>query len=104
MLGAYWLAMALPNEYSSYATVLVEPQAVSPQLVKAGVSSSDLNERLHLMTAQILSRPRLSLLSLRPLRRKKPETRMRWLMISRRFCVDTAPEVANAIGKRQAHP
>jgi polysaccharide chain length determinant protein (PEP-CTERM system associated) len=60
VLGAYWLAMALPNEYESYATVLVEPQAVSPQLVKAGVASSDLNERLHLMTAQILSRPRLS--------------------------------------------
>jgi len=60
VLGAYWLAMALPNEYESYSTVLVEPQAVSPQLVKAGVASSDLNERLHLMTAQILSRPRLS--------------------------------------------
>ncbi len=60
VLGAYWLAMALPNEYQSYATVLVEPQAVSPELVKAGVASSDLNERLHLMAAQILSRPRLS--------------------------------------------
>ena len=60
VLGAYWLAMALPNEYDSYATVLVEPQSVSPDLVKAGVASSDLNERLHLMTAQILSRPRLS--------------------------------------------
>jgi polysaccharide chain length determinant protein (PEP-CTERM system associated) len=60
VLGAYWLAMALPNEFESYATVLVEPQAVSPELVKAGVASSDLNERLHLMTAQILSRPRLS--------------------------------------------
>jgi polysaccharide chain length determinant protein (PEP-CTERM system associated) len=56
----YWVAMALPNEYESYATVLVEPQAVAPELVKAGVRESDLNERLHLMTAEILSRPRLS--------------------------------------------
>jgi polysaccharide chain length determinant protein (PEP-CTERM system associated) len=59
-LVAYWVAMALPNEYRSYATVLVEPQAVDEELVRAGVQSSDLNERLHLMTAQILSRARLS--------------------------------------------
>jgi polysaccharide chain length determinant protein (PEP-CTERM system associated) len=60
MLAMYWLAMALPNAYESYATVLVEPQSVSRGLVQAGVAESDLNERLHLMTAQILSRPRLS--------------------------------------------
>jgi len=60
ILAAYWLAMALPNVYTSYATVLVEPQAVDPELVKAGVADSDLNRRLHLMTAEILSRPRLS--------------------------------------------
>jgi polysaccharide chain length determinant protein (PEP-CTERM system associated) len=59
-LAFYWIAMALPNEYESYATVLVEPQTVAPELVKAGVRESDLNERLHLMTAEILSRPRLS--------------------------------------------
>ena len=59
-MAGYWLAMALPNMYTSYATVLVEPQAVDQLLVRAGVQSSDLNERLHLMTAQILSRPRLS--------------------------------------------
>jgi polysaccharide chain length determinant protein (PEP-CTERM system associated) len=59
-LVAYWVAMALPNEFTSYATVLVEPQSVDDKLVRAGVQSSDLNERLHLMTAQILSRPRLS--------------------------------------------
>ena len=29
-------------------------------LVESGVPQSDLNERLHLMTARILSRPRLS--------------------------------------------
>jgi polysaccharide chain length determinant protein (PEP-CTERM system associated) len=59
-LASYWLAMALPNIYTSYATVLVEPQAVAEDLVRAGVQESDLNQRLHLMTAQILSRPRLS--------------------------------------------
>jgi protein tyrosine kinase modulator len=60
MLVVYWIAMALPNVYTSYATVLVEPQAVDPDLVKAGIAESDINQRLHLMTAQILARPRLS--------------------------------------------
>jgi succinoglycan biosynthesis transport protein ExoP len=60
VLVVYWIAMALPNVYTSYATVLVEPQAVDPELVKAGVAQSDINQRLHLMTAQILARPRLS--------------------------------------------
>ncbi len=59
-LVAFWVAMALPNEFESYATVLVEPQAISPELVQAGVRNSDLTERLGLMTAQILARPRLS--------------------------------------------
>ena len=59
-LAAYWIAMALPNEYGSYTTLLIEPQAVSGRLVESGVAESDLNERLHLMTAEILSRPRLS--------------------------------------------
>ena len=60
MLAAYWIAMALPNEFSSYATVLVTPQTVDPDLVAAGVPESDLSARLSLMTAQILSRGRLS--------------------------------------------
>jgi polysaccharide chain length determinant protein (PEP-CTERM system associated) len=59
-LAAYWLAMALPNQYESFATVLVTPQSVAPELVAAGVPESDLNSRLYLMTAQILSRGRLS--------------------------------------------
>ncbi|MDJ0849685.1 MAG: hypothetical protein QNK04_15040 [Myxococcota bacterium] len=59
-LGAFWLSMSLPNEYESYATLLVQPQTVDPKLVEAGVAESDLNRRLHLMAAQILSRPRLS--------------------------------------------
>jgi polysaccharide chain length determinant protein (PEP-CTERM system associated) len=59
-LPGYWITMALPNEYRSYATVLVEPQSVAPELVASGVPAADLNQRLGLMTAQILSRPRLS--------------------------------------------
>jgi succinoglycan biosynthesis transport protein ExoP len=60
LLVTYWVAMALPNLYSSSATILVEPQSVDDQLVKAGVRASDLNARLGLMTAEILSRTRLS--------------------------------------------
>ena len=59
-LAAYWLAMALPNEYESSSTILVEPQSVSKELIEAGIPESDLNARLHLMTANILSRARLS--------------------------------------------
>ncbi len=60
VLTVYWIAMALPNQYESYATVLVTPQTVDPALVAAGVPESDLNNRLYLMTAEILSRGRLS--------------------------------------------
>ena len=56
----YWVAMALPNLYESSSTILVEPQTVDDQLVSSGVEKSDLNERLGLMTADILSRARLS--------------------------------------------
>jgi polysaccharide chain length determinant protein (PEP-CTERM system associated) len=59
-LAVYWIAMALPNQFESYGTVLVTPQTVPPELVAAGVPESDLNNRLFLMTAQILSRGRLS--------------------------------------------
>jgi uncharacterized protein involved in exopolysaccharide biosynthesis len=59
-LAGYWLAMALPNEYESSSTILVEPQSVSKDLVEAGIPKSDINSRLHLMSAQILSRARLS--------------------------------------------
>ena len=59
-LAGYWVAMALPNQFVSYATLLVEPQAVSPILIESGVGETRLNDRLHLMTAEILSRPRLS--------------------------------------------
>src|SRR5262245_17323800 len=60
LLASYWVAMALPNVFTSYATVLVEPQSVDEELVRAGVQGSDINARLHIMSAQILSRPRLS--------------------------------------------
>jgi len=59
-LAGYWVTMALPNEYQSSATILVEPQTVDRKLVEAGVAESDLNQRLGIMTSQILSRARLS--------------------------------------------
>lgn len=60
LLATYWVAMALPNLYASSATILVEPQTVDDTIVASGVRESDLNERLGLMTADILSRARLS--------------------------------------------
>ena len=60
LLIAYWIAMALPNYYSSSATIFVEPQAINQKLVESGVGAYDIGYRLSLMTAQILSRPRLS--------------------------------------------
>jgi len=59
VLTAYWIAMALPNYYDSAATIFVEPQAINQQLVESGEAGS-IGYRLSLMTAQILSRPRLS--------------------------------------------
>jgi len=59
-LIGFWIAMSLPNQYVAYATLLVEPQAVSGRLVTPGVGETNLNDRLHLMAAEILSRPRLS--------------------------------------------
>ena len=59
-LVVYWIAMALPNEYTASAVLLVEPQTVSGKLIEPGASGIDLNERLNLMTAEILSRTRLS--------------------------------------------
>ncbi|MCH2172302.1 hypothetical protein MK489_16080 [Myxococcota bacterium] len=54
------VAASLPNQYSSYSTILVQPQAVSKNIVTAGVGETDLTERLNIMTAEILSRSRLS--------------------------------------------
>ncbi|MBW2424235.1 MAG: hypothetical protein JRG86_08305, partial [Deltaproteobacteria bacterium] len=60
ILATFWIAMALPNLYMSSATIIVEPQSVDEALVDSGVRESDLNERLGIMTAEILSRGRLS--------------------------------------------
>lgn len=60
MLLTYWVVMALPNLYTSSSMILVEPQSVADTLVDSGVRESDLSERLGLMTAEILSRSRLS--------------------------------------------
>jgi succinoglycan biosynthesis transport protein ExoP len=54
------LAALLPDEYQAAATLLVEPQTVSKNLVDSGVEETDLNERLHLMQMEILSRRKLS--------------------------------------------
>jgi polysaccharide chain length determinant protein (PEP-CTERM system associated) len=59
-LVAVLLAGWLPNRYSSSSIILVEPQAISERLIESGLQESDLNKRLNIMTAQILSRPRLS--------------------------------------------
>jgi polysaccharide chain length determinant protein (PEP-CTERM system associated) len=56
VLVAFWL----PNQYTAAAMLLVEPQVISKEIMKEGVEKSDLNQRLHIMTAQILSRGRLS--------------------------------------------
>jgi len=60
ILVTFWISMALSNLYVSSATILVEPQSVDENLVDSGVLKSDLSDRLGLMTAQILSRVRLS--------------------------------------------
>lgn len=60
ILATFWVSMALPNLYTSSAMILVEPQSVDEDLVSSGVGQVDLNERLGLMTAEILSRSRLS--------------------------------------------
>lgn len=59
-LASIVVAALLPNVYVASATLLVEPQTISKRLIESGVAESDLNNRLHLMTMQILSRPRLS--------------------------------------------
>ena len=56
VLIAFWL----PNQYSAATMLLVEPQVISKEILKGGSEKSNLNQRLHIMTAQILSRGRLS--------------------------------------------
>jgi polysaccharide chain length determinant protein (PEP-CTERM system associated) len=54
------VAAVLRDEFTVYATILVEPQSISKRLVESGKEEQDVINRLHLMTMQILSRARLS--------------------------------------------
>jgi len=56
MLVAAWI----PNEYEAITTLLIEPQAISERLVESGMPETEINNRLHLVQMQILSRGRLS--------------------------------------------
>ncbi len=59
-LAVIFVTAILPNQYEAFTTILVEPQVISKDLVKPGMEGTNLNDRLHLMTMEILSRPRLS--------------------------------------------
>ena len=59
-LASILVAALLPNRYDAAALLLIEPQTISRRLVEAGLDESDIDNRLHLMTAEILSRGRLS--------------------------------------------
>jgi polysaccharide chain length determinant protein (PEP-CTERM system associated) len=56
VLVAAWI----PNEYEAVTTLLIEPQAISQRLVESGMPETEINNRLHLVQMQILSRGRLS--------------------------------------------
>jgi polysaccharide chain length determinant protein (PEP-CTERM system associated) len=60
LLTSIFLAAVLPNEYESWATLLVEPQSISSKLVESTQGQTDLTYRLNLMASEILSRSRLS--------------------------------------------
>jgi polysaccharide chain length determinant protein (PEP-CTERM system associated) len=65
VLGATLLTFVLiagwlPNKYRAATTLLIEPQSISQRLVESGVPETELNNRLHLLQMQILSRDRLS--------------------------------------------
>lgn len=59
-LAAVFIAAILPNEYEATNVLLVEPQSISQHLVESGVPETEINNRLHLIQMQILSRGRLS--------------------------------------------
>jgi polysaccharide chain length determinant protein (PEP-CTERM system associated) len=60
ILGSIFIAAVLRDQYTVYATILVEPQSISRKLVETGEAEVNVMNRLHLMTMQILSRARLS--------------------------------------------
>jgi polysaccharide chain length determinant protein (PEP-CTERM system associated) len=57
-IGAYSVALFLPNRWTSETVVLVQEPAISDSIVKP-IVSGDLNQRLATMQEQILSRTRL---------------------------------------------
>jgi len=60
LLVSIFVASVLSNQYESAATLLVEPQTVSEDLIDSGIEEQDLNARLHLIQMQIMSRGGLS--------------------------------------------
>ena len=60
LLLTIFVAAVLPDQYEAVATLLIEPQTISERLVESNLSESNLNDRLHLISMQILSRGRLS--------------------------------------------
>ena len=60
LLLAIFVAAILPNQFESRATLLIEPQTISQKLVESNLTETELNNRLHLISMQILSRGRLS--------------------------------------------
>jgi len=60
LLASIFIAAILRDEYTVYATILVEPQSISRKLVETDEEKANVMNRLHLMTMQILSRARLS--------------------------------------------
>jgi polysaccharide chain length determinant protein (PEP-CTERM system associated) len=106
VLGSYWVAMALKNQYTSSATIFVEPQAISEELIRSGAGETDLNRRLSLMSAQILSRPRLSrIIDELELYKKESKTMLREevidLMRSRLVIAPVLPEIGGETRKRK---
>jgi len=59
---AYVIAMSLPNKYTAFATLFVQPQAISRGLVQVESVEveADIAGQLNLLSAEILSVPRLS--------------------------------------------
>ncbi len=55
LVSSWW-----PNEYESSAIMLIEPQTINTDLVESNLQQTNLNDRLHLIQMQILSRSRLS--------------------------------------------
>jgi uncharacterized protein involved in exopolysaccharide biosynthesis len=60
VLASVLVAAWIPNEYEAVTMLLIEPQAISEKLVDSGVPETEINNRLHLLQMQILSRGRLS--------------------------------------------